>query len=246
MHKRLIEEGFNRRYVLLPLLLSIALVALGYWITEARRIQARQLADVVRERQDVIRLLTEAGYKAMEAESAQRGFLLTGEEKYLPPLETGLAAARAAARGAARALCRSWIPRSCAVLDSVSEDLGVKADEMRRSVALAEGRQAARSPGDLVKSDLGLYQMFAISQALESLRTQERQKVLAGLDDWQRHDAASTPSSTPATWYSPIGILLILGLLATRDIRRRARLCPRPGRHRSRRAPPNCAISAGT
>ncbi len=37
----------------------------------------------MRDRQDIIRLLAEAAYKAMEAESAQRGFLLTGEEKYL-------------------------------------------------------------------------------------------------------------------------------------------------------------------
>ncbi|MEJ0099127.1 MAG: hypothetical protein WDO12_05030 [Pseudomonadota bacterium] len=41
MHKRLIEEGFNRRYVLLPLLLSIAFVVAGYVLTEVRRSHTR-------------------------------------------------------------------------------------------------------------------------------------------------------------------------------------------------------------
>ena len=94
MHKRLIEEGFNRRYVLLPLLLSIALVVTGFVVTEMRRSETRQLAETLRERQDVMRVAAETIYKALEAESAQRGFLLTGEAKYLPPLETGLAAAQ--------------------------------------------------------------------------------------------------------------------------------------------------------
>ena len=86
MHKRLIEEGFNRRYVLVPMLLAIALVLLGYGVSESRRADTKEQADVLRERQEVMRLLTETVYKALEAESAQRGFLLTGEAKYLEPL----------------------------------------------------------------------------------------------------------------------------------------------------------------
>ncbi len=54
MDKRLIEEGFHPRYVLLPMLLSIALVALGYSITEGRRAQALELSSMLRERQDII------------------------------------------------------------------------------------------------------------------------------------------------------------------------------------------------
>jgi signal transduction histidine kinase len=60
MHTRLIDERFNRRYVLGPLLLSIAMVVTGFVITEVRRAETRHLADTLRERQDeVIRLLWE-------------------------------------------------------------------------------------------------------------------------------------------------------------------------------------------
>ena len=91
MHRRLIEEGFNRRYVLPPLLLAIGLVVTGFAITESRRAETRELAVTLRERQDVMRVLAESIYETLEAESAQRGFLLTGDPKYVTPLEGRLA-----------------------------------------------------------------------------------------------------------------------------------------------------------
>jgi signal transduction histidine kinase len=219
MHKRLIQEGFNRRYVLLPMLLAITLVSLGYWISETRRVHARELIEQVRERQDVIRLLTEAGYKAMEAESAQRGYLVAGEQKYLPPLETGLAEARERLAQLTERY-RRLDPAQLSVLESISADLDVKAKEMRSSVSLArEGR--GQEAVDLVKTDLGLYQMFAISEALDSLRAQERQKVFDGLDEWNRATRVNTFINTGNLMFT-IGILLLLGLLVTRDLRRRS------------------------
>jgi signal transduction histidine kinase len=218
MHKRLIEEGFNRRYVLLPMLLSIALVVLGYAITETRRTEALQLAETLRQRQDVIRLLTEAVYKALEAESAQRGFLLTGDEKYLPPLESGLAATNARL-DALYEQYRRLDPGQLPVLDRISADLAVKTQEMRRSVALLKDAKPHEALA-LVKSNLGLYQMYAIAQGLESLRVLERNRVLEGLDQWGKTISLNTLINTGSLVFT-ISILLILGLLATRDIRRR-------------------------
>src|SRR5690606_24033725 len=109
---------------------AITLVSLGYWISETRRAHALQLIEQVRERQETIRLLTEAAYKAMEAESAQRGFLVTGEQKYLPPLETGVTEARqqlATLRDRYSRIDPARLP----VLESIDADLNVKAEEMR-------------------------------------------------------------------------------------------------------------------
>lgn len=218
MHKRLIEEGFNRRYVLLPLLLSIALVVVGFSVTEVRRAQTRQLAETLRDRQEVLRLMAETIYRAMEAESAQRGFLLTGEAKYLPPLESGLSAALANLDELELRFARLG-PDEVAVFQKVEEDLAVKADEMRRSVALLkEGKP--REALALVKSDLGLYQMFAISEAIEALRTKERDRVLAGIDEWEAATRLNTVINAFGAVFT-IGVLVILGLVATRDIRRR-------------------------
>lgn len=218
MHRRLIEEGFNRRYVLGPMLLAITLVVLGYTVTELRRTQARELADAIRERQDVIRVLTEAGYRVMEAESAQRGFLLTGEQKYVTPLESGLAEAHARLDELATHY-RKLDPAQLDSIDRLQEDLEVKAQEMRQSVGLLkEGKP--REALAVVKSDLGLYQMFAISEALESLRARERAQVLAGLNEWEAATRVNTFINTGNLAFTVV-MLLVLGLLATRDIRRR-------------------------
>jgi signal transduction histidine kinase len=218
MHKRLIEEGFNRRYVLPPLLLSIALVVLGFSVTEARRNQTRDLAELLRERQDVIRLLAETTYKALEAESAQRGFLLTGEAKYLEPLDSGLMEARERL-GDLMDRYQRLAPQEVKVLQQVAEDLRIKAGEMRESVSLLKAGRA-RSALAVVKTDLGLYQMKAISSALEDLRARERERVLTGLNQWTEALRLNTIINICSMVFT-ISVLVILGLLATRDIRRR-------------------------
>lgn len=218
MHKRLIEEGFNRRYVLLPMLLGIVLVVLGFWVSESRRAQAADQTQQLRERQEVMRLLAETVYRALEAESAQRGFLLTGEEKYLPPLESGLSATRTRLLEL-EARYRDLAPSELPVLAEVGRDLEVKAQEMRESVTLhREGRVGEAVA--VVKTDLGLYQMFAISQALDSLRDREFDRFLEGLREWNRVTRINSVINFSGMAFT-VALLLALGLLASRDIRRR-------------------------
>jgi len=218
MHKRLIDEGFNRRYVLPPLLLSMALVVTGFVVTEIRRTETRQLADTLRERQDVMRVLAEIIYKALEAESAQRGFLLTGETKYLTPLEAGIADARSGLDDAIR-LFQTLAPEEVKSLQQVRADLDSKAEEMRRSVALLKQNQPFMAMA-LVKSDIGLYLMSSMEKALESVRARERARIFAGLNAWTEATRLNTIYNLFGSVFT-IGVLIVLGLLASRDIRRR-------------------------
>jgi signal transduction histidine kinase len=218
MHKRLIEEGFNRRYVLLPMLLSMALVVLGYAVVEARRDQARQLTETIRARQDIIRLVVEASYNAMEAESAQRGFLLTGEEQYLTPMDSSLAAANQVL-ASLRAHYARIDPDQTKVVDGVIADLAIKAREMRESVALLKAGKP-REALALVKSDLGLYKAQSVTNAMDGLRAHEREVITAQLESWEKIVRQNTVINT-ANMVFTLGILVVLGLLATRDIRRR-------------------------
>lgn len=218
MHKRLIQEGFNRRYVLLPLLLSIALVILGFSLTEMRRGQLRQLDDQLRMRQDVMRLIGDAVYRSQEAESAQRGFLLTGEEQYLTPMDAGLADAHAHLDELSL-IYRDLDPVELSHLESAKADLVVKGQEMQQSVALYKEGQAARAL-ELVKSDLGLHRMTAIAQTLEGLRARERGRVYTGLAEWDSAMRLNSTISFGSMLFS-IAVLIALGLLVTRDIRRR-------------------------
>lgn len=218
MHTRLIAEGFDRRYVLVPMLLAIGLVVLGFWVTETRRTQARDLADVVRERQEVMRLAAESIYKTLEAESAQRGYMLTGEGTYLEPMEAGLADARTRLD---ELITRydALDPDEVPVLQRVVQDLEVKAGEMRASVELVREGQRKLAL-DVVKLDLGLYRMQAISTALSSLREREYDRLQAGLREWEDTTKVNTVINFSSMAFT-ILLLLILGLLASRDIRRR-------------------------
>lgn len=218
MHKRLIEEGFNRRFVLVPLLLSIALVVLGFAITEARRAQTRQLDDVLRDRQEVLRLIGETISSTLEAESAQRGFLLTGESQYLAPMDAGLADAQTYLDELVL-LYRRLDPEAIPVLEGVRHDLDRKMQEMQQTVTLLKQGQARQSL-DLVKFDVGLKMMRSMSDALGALRTRERDKVLAGLSKWDSAMRLNTMISLGSMVFT-ILVLMTLGLLATRDIRRR-------------------------
>ena len=58
------------------------------------RARARDLAETLRIRQDVTRVLAETSYDALEAQSAQRIYLLTGERQYLATADSRLSAAR--------------------------------------------------------------------------------------------------------------------------------------------------------
>jgi signal transduction histidine kinase len=218
MHKRLIEEGFNRRYVLLPLLLSIGLVVLGFGITEARRAQARDLSIVLRERQDVIALIAETVYKALEAESAHRGFLLTAGETFLPPMESGLAGARDRLDELSFRY-QSLAPEEVKVIRGVEADLAAKVAEMEQSVALLrEGK-----PDDalaMVRSDRGLLRMQAIREELDALSAREHDRFLVGLREWSASIRTNTAINAAATVFTLL-VLVFLGLLASRDIRRR-------------------------
>ncbi len=218
MHKRLIEEGFNRRYVLLPMLLSMALVVLGYTVVEARRDQAKQLTETIRARQDIIRLVVEASYNAMEAESAQRGFLLTGEEQYLSPLESSLAETNEVL-ASLRAHYARVDPDQTRVVDGVIADMEIKAKEMRDSVALLKAGKPHEALA-LVKSDLGLYQAQSVTNAMDGLRVHEREVITAQLETWEKTVRINSLINTVNMVFT-LGILVVLGLLATRDIRRR-------------------------
>lgn len=218
MHKRLIEEGFNRRYVLLPLLLAIAFVVLGYGITETRRAAARAATETLRDRQDVIRLLAETGYSALEAESAQRGYLLTGEPQYLEPMDAGIETTYKKL-DELEVLYRALDPPSIQVIDEIRDNLDLKVEEMRQTVALLR-EDFRRAALDLVKQDLGLRQMAVISAGLESLRARERERILADIEFWNTATRQNTYINTGNLAFTIIA-LLILGLLATRDIRRR-------------------------
>jgi signal transduction histidine kinase len=218
MHKRLIEEGFNRRYVLLPVLASLALVVLGFSVTEMRRAETKDLAVSLRERQDLMRLMAETIYVALESESAQRGFLLTGEEKYSVPLRTGYEQTTSRLDELVERFSKLQ-PEEARVLESLRPQVNAMFAEINRSVALLREGQPVEALR-LVKTDVGLDRMQKIRETLEGLRQRERDRILDGISRWTEAMRLNTLISLAGAIFT-CGVLVLTGLLASRDIRRR-------------------------
>lgn len=218
MERTLIEEGFNRRYVLLPLLLSIALVVLGFGITEIRRNQTKLMSEQIRERQDVMRVLAESIYQALESESAQRGFLITGDEQYLEPYHSGLTETTSLLDEVTRRY-QKLEPAEVLLLQQTRRDILATFAEMDRSIALMrEGHH--KDAIALVSTDVGLLRMRGIRDSLEGLRSRERQRIYDHLAKWTSSTRLNTIINAFSTVFT-LAVLVILGLVATRDIRRR-------------------------
>src|SRR5690606_11743708 len=114
---------------------------------------------------------------------------------------------------------RTLAPEELPVVQGVEEDLEAKTREMRDSVSLQlEGRpEEARA---MVKQALGLYQMFAISQALDNRRSRECERFETRLAEWEQATRANFLINLGSMLFT-VALLLVVGLLATRDLRRR-------------------------
>ncbi len=215
--RQLLREGFDRR-VLLPLLAAVTLVILAYFVAELRRAYTRELSEIIQSRQDRLREMAELIYVCIEAESAQRGYLLTGETKYAEPYEQG----RAMAAIRIANLLVTFSRRDPEELDALRavqkgiEENFAEMDETLQMMRAGRPREALAA----VKTDVVLYQMREIRDELEALRTRERTRIYESLAEWNREIRLNSLINLSTTAFT-LGLLILVGLLATREVRRR-------------------------
>jgi signal transduction histidine kinase len=216
--RQLVRSGFDKRYVLVPLLAAVALVVSAFFVSEARRSYTRELSELIRDRQDRMREIAALVDTCIEAESAQRGYLLTGERKYADPYETERARALALAEGLAERYAETDSDE-VAAFEDVRKRIVERFMEMDETLGLMRSGR----PGEAlaaVKTDVGLRQMQEIREALEALRARERERIYTDLSGWNRELRTNRAINLASTIFT-LGLLLVLGLLATREIRRR-------------------------
>jgi signal transduction histidine kinase len=216
--RKVLRSGIDRRYVLLPLLAGVALVVALYFVQEARREVTRTLSITLRDREDRMQEIAELIYASLESESSQRGYLLTREKTYLGPYATG--------RQSTVELLDRLIPRyqqrdqaEVQVLQTVKAMLTAKYLEMDRTIALIQSGDS-RAAFRLVTSDVGLEAMIRIRSDLEALRTRERSRIYDGIAQWNEQVASLKRFGQLSTGFT-LALLIAVGLLATREIRRR-------------------------
>jgi signal transduction histidine kinase/DNA-binding response OmpR family regulator/CHASE3 domain sensor protein len=202
---------------LVAIVVAMLVVTATAVLTYATLMRSQASADQSTHAQQVIRQLGALLSSATDAETGQRGYLLTGDETYIEPYTN--ASADVPAELAALQQLVVDLPNQATRLDTlrelVTEKLALVGEtiEMRRAGQIADALS-------LVRSDRGKQLMDRIRATVADMEGDEQQRLDTRQQAWQR---AVTLSST-VTWGGSALLLAFIAVTATvmsRDHRRR-------------------------
>ena len=193
---------------------TVTLIALfTYRALEAREIAVARL----RQSEAVNDLLNAVMTSVRDAETSQRGFLLTGEERYLAPY----AGAKGNLPVAVEAL-RRMLPAGSSQadrLEALAPDAAHKIEELDRTIALHRAGDVAGALV-VVRSDEGQAAMERIRAAIAAMQSEERREQGVRQAEWQEAVAVSNR----VTWGGSALLVLLIAMAAfllSRDHRAR-------------------------
>jgi signal transduction histidine kinase len=159
----------------------VALAALGMlFISEASYWRATDSMDELGERAVARAALQSLHRLVLDAETGQRGYLLTGRDAYLTPYREANEEIQNTLKSLRRHFSAS--PEQIARLDKLESQVQAKLSELQTSLALYdEGRQDSWRA--LIQTDIGREQMEAIRMLSEQLLADESARVTAGRRD---------------------------------------------------------------
>ncbi|HYM35692.1 MAG TPA: CHASE3 domain-containing protein [Steroidobacteraceae bacterium] len=208
---------FDRRYVLLAMLLGIVSVATAFFVSESGRNARIAGVDAIQRSQVRNRLLAELQLALTDAESAQRGFMLTGDDEYLEPYRISKQQADSLLSDLSAAYARSTPS-----MESKREDLAkLIATKFADIDATLSVYQKSRSLGmALTKTNFGQRSMDSVRELTRDMREQEQEFVRAQTEDWLR-DQNTNRTITAGGAILNVLLIVLAGVLVTRDLRRR-------------------------
>jgi signal transduction histidine kinase len=208
----------GRWYIALPPLLLIGFLVGLFFLAAAGQSRLNAANERVHDSEVRQQALGEFVALMTDAESGQRGYLLTGESSYLQPYTEAVANVEHALDHVREAYGGKDDDKEFQELRILT---GKKLGELEDALALFRKRGAAPAV-NIVRTDVGKRTMDEISKIVDSMRLKEAQELTAATAQWQWDFQVSR-------WLSAAGVILNIGLvlLATRlvygDMRRRAR-----------------------
>jgi signal transduction histidine kinase len=207
----------GRWYIALPPLLLIGFLVGLFFLAAAGQSRLNAANERVHESQLRQQALSEFIALISDAESGERGYLLTGESSYLQPYTDAVAKVEAALDRVHEAYGGNDDTPEFRELRILT---GKKLGELEDALALFKRRNTAPAV-NVVRTDVGKRTMDEISRIIGDMRVAETQELSAATAQWQTDFQESR-------WVSAAGVILNIGLvlLATRlvygDMRRRA------------------------
>jgi signal transduction histidine kinase len=220
IHMKILGEELGeigRWYIALPPLLLIGFLVGLFFLAAAGQSRLNAANERVHDSEVRQQALDEFTALMTDAESGQRGYLLTGESSYLQPYTEGVANVEHALEHVREAYGGKDDSREFQELRILT---GKKLGELEDALALFKKRGAAPAV-NVVRTDVGKRTMDEISKIIGSMRLKEAQELSAATAQWQWDFQVSR-------WLSAAGVILNIGLvlLASRlvygDMRRRA------------------------
>jgi signal transduction histidine kinase len=195
----LFSSAFARRTItllLLGLLALLAIVATAGWLSVRT---AEHTNEVIRERQ--IRMVTGNIQIAMlDAETGQRGYALTGEDRYLAPYTAALPVAHQGLAELAKLYAAE--DRSQARLAELSTQIETKLAELAETIALVKNGQDDQAKAVML-TDRGKATMDDIRRILDALIGDAERRVSDRLE-------ALNVASRLLVWVTGVGAVLIV------------------------------------
>ncbi|MEO8674564.1 MAG: CHASE3 domain-containing protein [Casimicrobiaceae bacterium] len=205
--------------IVIPLVLGMAasLAIAIYAELGFRRLEiANQQMAVALEIQST---LNEALALIVDAETGQRGFLLTGKEEYLEPYTTAVPKIGTAFHKLRELMLANGTMAQRDALGRVSGLMGKKVAELEATLALFRnnGMEVAQA---LIATGIGRQTMNEIRAEIDALTTSHRSQLAAAANRWSTDIAFARVAMQTVTALT-ISLLLIVWLLALRDTRQR-------------------------
>jgi signal transduction histidine kinase len=220
-HMKILGEELGeigRWYIALPPLLLIGFLVGLFFLAAAGQSRLNAANERVHDSQVREQALGEFIALMTDAESGQRGYLLTGESSYLQPYTEAVANVEHALEHVREAYGgRDNTPE----FQELRILTGKKLGELEDALALFKRRGAAPAV-NIVRTDVGKRTMDEISTIIGSMRLKEARERSAATAQWQWDFQVSR-------WLSAAGVILNIGLvllaahLVYGDMRRRAR-----------------------
>src|ERR1700723_1212263 len=210
--------GIGRWYIALPPILLVAFLVGLFFLAAAGQSRLNMANERLHRSQLREQALSEFSGLMTDAESAQRGYLLTGEGKYLKPYT----AAVARVRGSLDRLHEAYGGEDGSrEFDELRVLTGRELGELEDGVALSRKRGTTEA-ANVVGTDVGKGTMDAIAAIIGTMRREASAAAAAANAEWRSDFRLSR-------WVSATGAILNIGLvllavwLVYGDMRRRAR-----------------------
>jgi len=170
---------------LVALVAVLTMTAVSYSALQARSAGAQKLLQSLERTRDVGELLS----TLRDAETAQRGFLLTDSERYLEPYTAALAALPRQRADFRRSIEDN--PAELLQLDTAESRIADKLAELQETIRLKRAGQSEAAL-ELVRSGQGKEKMDRVRAAIDEILVTERALEAARTQEWEQTVAFST------------------------------------------------------